>query len=68
MLIQYTWYYRWGDKGVVIYNLDRPGSRTDLRNAIQKHKDGKESKDVTHYEFHVIRSISSDEVLKELDK
>ena len=68
MEIRYTYYWKWGDKSTILYNLDNPGSRDDLRRVISKIKDGTESKDIVGQCFEIVQEISMDKVLEKCDE
>ncbi len=69
MLIQYTYYWRWGDKSVIVYDIDKEGSRADLRRVINRIKNNEECTDIVNQEFEVItrKDISMTDILAQLD-
>ncbi len=66
MRILYRYTYQWGDSSQVIFDLNKPASRSDLQRVIQKLKDG--DKNIRHYEFcEIKRTLSSDEILQAIN-
>ena len=66
-LIRYTYYWRWGDKSTILYDLTNPGRRDDLRRVISKIKDKTETKDIVEQRFELVQPINIDEVLEKCD-
>jgi hypothetical protein len=68
MEIRYTYFWRWGDKSTILYDLRRPGSRDDLRRVISEIKAGKDKKEIVEHTFEIVQQIPMDKVLEKCDE